>query len=111
MEFAVCPASEVRDWRALRGATRYPIHLRVTLLCDGHEFEAVTVDLSASGVLLRLIEPLPVGQNVEFLLEIPAGSMGFSVTAAVHGSGRIVRSYWKHGQPFAAAVIDDYRFQ
>jgi hypothetical protein len=111
MDFAVCPASGVEDGRALRGAVRYPLHLRVTLLCDGHECDAVTVDLSASGVLLRLHEPLPVGQMIEFLLEIPAGSMGFSVTAAVHGSGRIVRSYWKHGQPFAAAVIDDYRFQ
>lgn len=111
MEFAVCPASGVEDGRSLRGSVRYPIHLRVTLLCDGQESEAVTEDLSASGVLLRLIEPLPVGKYVEFLLEIPAGSMGLSVTAAVHGSGRIVRSFRKHGQPFAAAVIDDYRFQ
>jgi hypothetical protein len=37
--------------------------------------------------------------------------LDFSVTAAVHCSGRIVRSYWNNGQPFAAVVIDEYRFQ
>jgi hypothetical protein len=111
MEFAVCPVSGARDWRPLRGAVRYPLHLRVTLLCDGRASEAVTEDVSASGVLLRLHEPLSVGQTIEFLLEVPAGALGFSATAAVHGSGRIVRSYHRQGQPFAAAVIDDYRFQ
>ncbi len=111
MEFAVCPASGVRDWRPLRGAARYPLHLRVTLVADGCQMDAVTEDLSASGVLFRLNEPLREGQNIEFLLEVPAGALGFSVTAAVHCSGRIVRSYWKNGQPYGAAVIDDYRFQ
>jgi hypothetical protein len=83
----------------------------VTLLADGHEYEALTEDLSASGVLFRLREPLREGQQIDFLLEIPAGALEFSVTAAVHCSGRIVRSYRKNGQPFAAAVIDEYRFQ
>ncbi|HEX4005972.1 MAG TPA: PilZ domain-containing protein [Acidobacteriaceae bacterium] len=111
MEFAVCPAPGVRDWRPLRGAVRYPLQLRVTLLSDGRASDAVTEDLSASGVLLRLNEPLQTGQKIDFLLEIPSGALGFSTTAAVYGSGRVVRSYWMHGQPFAAAVIDDYRFQ
>ncbi|HTV13652.1 MAG TPA: PilZ domain-containing protein [Acidobacteriaceae bacterium] len=111
MEFAVCPVSGARDWRPLRGSVRYPLHLRVTLLCDGDQNEAVTEDVSASGILLRLQEPLQVGKAIEFLLEVPAGALGFSATAAVHGSGRIVRSYWKHEQPYAAAVIDEYRFQ
>ncbi|MGC2635935.1 MAG: PilZ domain-containing protein [Acidobacteriaceae bacterium] len=111
MEFAVCPISGVRDWRPLRGAVRYSMHLRVTLLDSGHASEAVTEDLSASGVLFRLDEPLMVGQPIEFLLEIPAGALDPSSTAAVHCSGRIVRAYWKQGRPYAAAVIDEYRFQ
>ena len=111
MEFAVCPVSGARDWRPLRGAVRYPLHLRVTLLCDGQQSEAITEDVSASGILLRLQEPLHAGQTIEFLLEVPAGALGFSATAAVHGSGRVIRSYSKHGQPYAAAVIDEYRFQ
>lgn len=111
MEIAVCQVCGKRDRHPLRGATRYPLQLRVALLCDGQQYEAVTEDLSASGVLLKLTEPLRVGQEIDFLLEIPAGVLEFSVTAAVHCSGRIVRSYWSNGQPFAGAVIDDYRFQ
>lgn len=111
MEFAVCPVSGARDWRPLRGAVRYPLHLRVTILCDGQQLEAVTEDVSASGILLRLQEPLEAGKTIEFLLEVPAGALGFSATAAVHGTGRIIRSYLKQQQPFAAAVIDEYRFQ
>ncbi|HTW48050.1 MAG TPA: PilZ domain-containing protein [Acidobacteriaceae bacterium] len=111
MEFAVCPVPGARNWRPLRGAVRYPLQLRVTLLCDGRESTAVTEDVSASGVLLRLQEPLRVEQTIDFLLEVPAGALGFSATAAVYGSGRVVRSYRRQGQPYAAVVIDDYRFQ
>jgi len=111
MESALCSTAGTRDWRPLRGAVRYPLHLRVTLLADGCKYEALTEDLSASGALFRLREVLREEQQIEFLLEIPAGTLEFSVTAAVHCSGRIVRSYWNHGMPFAAAVIDEYRFQ
>jgi len=100
-----------RDWSPARSAVRYPLHLRVTLLADNCDYEALTEDVSASGVLFRLQKPLREGLHIDFLLEIPAGMLEFSVTAAVHGSGRIVRSYWKHGQAFSAAVIDEYRFQ
>ncbi len=111
MESAICSSPGTCDWRPARGSVRYPLHLRVTLLADNREYEALTEDLSASGVLFRLQKPLPEESHIDFLLEIPAGSLDFSVTAAVHGSGRIVRSYWKQGQAFAAAVIDEYRFQ
>ena len=111
METAVCSSTSTLPRRSFRGAVRYPISLRVTVLADGHDNEALTGDFSASGCLLRLREPLREGQQIEFLVEIPAGTLDFSVTAAVHCSGRIVRSYWNNGQPFAAAVIDEYRFQ
>lgn len=111
MEIAVCQVSGARDWHPLRGATRYPLHLRTVLLCDGRQSEAITEDLSASGALLKVREPLRVGREIDFLLEIPAGVLEFSVTAAVHCRGRVVRSYWCNGRAFAAAVIDDYRFQ
>ncbi|MGA7524115.1 MAG: PilZ domain-containing protein [Acidobacteriaceae bacterium] len=111
METAICSSPGTCDWRPARGAVRYPLHLRVTLLADDRDDEALTEDLSASGVLFRLQQPLREGSHVDFLLEIPAGALGFSVTAAVHCSGSIVRSYWKQGQAFSAAVIDEYRFQ
>ena len=111
MEFAVCPVSDVRDGRPLRGAVRYPLHLQLPCLPMALISEAMTEDLSASGVLLRLQQPLQEGETIEFLLEIPAGALNFSATAAVQCSGKVIRSYWENGQPFAAAVIDDYRFQ
>lgn len=111
MESAVCPASGVCDDRPARGSVRYAIFLPATLLVNGEQSEAVTADLSASGVLFQLRNPLPTGQDVEFLVEIPAGTLEFSHTAAVHCRGRIVRSYSMDGTPWAAAVIDEYRFQ
>jgi hypothetical protein len=111
MESAVCPVSDARDGRPLRGAVRYPLRLRVVLLIDGHESVAITEDVSASGLLLQLHQPLRVGQMMDFLLEIPVGALGFSVTGAVQGSARVVRAYWKNGRPYVAAVIEEYRFQ
>jgi hypothetical protein len=107
MESAVCSSPGAHD----RGAVRYPLQLRVTLIAEGQDYEALTESFSASGVLLRLGKPLREGQQIEFLAEIPSGTVDFSVTAAVHCSGRIVRSYWNDDQPYAAAVIDEYRFQ
>jgi hypothetical protein len=111
METAICSDAKICDGQPARGSVRYPLHLPVTLLANGEQSEAETVDMSASGVLFRLRKPLHLGQGVEFLVEIPAGTLEFSQTAAVHCRGRIVRSYWKDGSPWAAAVIDDYQFQ
>lgn len=111
MEHAVYLEAGVRDWRSVRGAVRYPLHLRVTVLAGERQLEAVTEDVSASGVLFRLDEPLSDGLRVEFLLEIPQGAVETAATAAVHCAGHVVRSYRKRGQVFAAAVIDEYRFQ
>ncbi len=111
MEFAICSASKLRDDRPERGCVRYPLHLPATVLADGEPSEAVTADISSSGVLFQLRQPLHPGQDVEFLVQIPAGTLDFFHTAAMHCQGRIVRSYWKNGSPWAAAVIDEYRFQ
>lgn len=111
MESAICSATRTRDDRRARGSVRYPVRLPVTVLADGEQSEAVTADMSASGVLLQLHQPLHVGQDVEFLVEIPAGTLELTHTAAVHCRGRIVRSYWKDSSPWAAAVIDEYWFQ
>jgi hypothetical protein len=48
---------------------------------------------------------------VEFLIEIPEGTIGAQQTAAVHCTGRIVRSYVESSKAFAAAIIDEYSFQ
>ena len=110
MGIAVVPLTVMRE-RPFRGAVRYPLCLRVTFMVEGQDYQGFTEDISASGALLRLEKPVLIGQEIEFLVEIPAGVLELSVTAALHCSGRIIRSWWKDGEPRAAVVIDEYRFQ
>jgi PilZ domain-containing protein len=83
----------------------------VRILTENRELVGTTENISASGVLFRLEEKLALDVAVEFLLEIPAGNLCGEYTAAVHCLGRVVRSYRRHASCFAAAVIDEYRFQ
>jgi hypothetical protein len=62
-------------------------------------------------VLLHLDALLAPGTVVEFLIEIPKGTIAPNETAAVHCIGRIVRSYNESSEIYAAAVIDEYSFQ
>jgi hypothetical protein len=95
----------------LRTSVRFPLSLPVRLLASTREYDAVTDNISASGILFHLDELLAPGTEVEFLIEIPEGTIGPFQTAAVHCTGRIVRSYVECSKAFAAAVIDEYSFQ
>jgi hypothetical protein len=95
----------------LRAAVRFPITLPLHLVAAAKQYDAVTDNISASGILFHLDELLPPGTEVEFLIEIPEGTIGVQQTAAVHCTGRIVRSYVESAKAFAAAVIDEYSFQ
>lgn len=95
----------------VRCAVRFPLRLPVTILALGREFQAMTENISASGILFCLDEVLPVDTAVEFLVEVPAGVLNGQSTAAFHCLGRIVRSYQELASAYAAAVIDEYRFQ
>jgi len=95
----------------LRTSVRFPIALPLHLVAAAKQYDAVTDNISASGILFHLDELLPLGTEVEFLIEIPEGVIGAQQTAAVHCTGRIVRSYFESSKAFAAAVIDEYSFQ
>lgn len=95
----------------LRSAVRFPLALPVHVLVEKNYYEAVTDNISANGVLLRMHELLKPGTVVEFLIEIPEGTIAPNETAAVHCSGRVVRSYGIPSATYAAAVIDEYSFQ
>jgi len=94
-----------------RSAVRFPLALPVHLLVDARHYEAITDNISANGVLLRLDELLAPGTLVEFLIEIPEGTIAPNESAAVHCSGRVVRSFGLPSARYAAAVIDEYSFQ
>jgi PilZ domain len=95
----------------MRSSVRFPLSLPVRIFADSKQYEAVTDNISASGVLFHLDELLPPGTEVEFLIEIPEGNIGPFETAAVHCIGRVVRAYSVPPVAFAAAVIDQYSFQ
>ena len=97
--------------QGLRCAVRFPLVLPVHLMAGAKEYEAVTDNISANGVLLQTNELLSPGTVVEFLIEIPRGAIAPNETAAVHCLGRVVRSYRKPTKMYAAAVIDEYSFQ
>ena len=97
--------------KGLRSAVRFPLALPVQLVADEKLYEAVTRNISANGVLLQLGELLEPGTAVEFLIEIPEGTLAPDESAAVHCSGRVVRSYGILSRTYAAAVIDEYSFQ
>lgn len=98
-------------WEELRSAVRFPMHLPVLLMVAGEQVEAVTVNISHNGILLRVPHTISVETRLEFLLEVPKDIMSSGITAAIHCEGHVIRSYQEDSICFAAAVIDEYRFQ
>jgi hypothetical protein len=99
------------DANGVRTSVRFPIHLPVRIMAEDRELAATTENISSSGVLFRLEESIAVNVPVEFLLEIPAGNLTGNHAGAVHCLGHVVRSYEGRSSCYAAAVIDEYRFQ
>jgi hypothetical protein len=107
----IFPKISKSDPAEVRCAVRFPLCLPVRLMAEGQAYEGCTENMSANGVLLRLNKLLTPGQQVEFLVEIPQGAIGFQQTAAVHCAGRVTRSYREEPYAYTAAVIDEYCFQ
>ncbi len=98
-------------WEELRSAVRFPVHLPVLILVEGAEIEALTKNISHNGVLLEAPCSIREGTRLEFLLQVPPEVMMNGSTAAIHCVGHVVRAYEENSIHFAAAVIDEYRFQ
>jgi hypothetical protein len=104
------PAPEKPGVVEVRCAVRFPLSLPIRVITNHGAYDAVTENISASGVLFRLQEDLDVASPVEFLLKMPANVLGTDEDVVLHCFGRVVRSYEGAQQYHAAAVIDDYRF-
>ncbi len=87
------------------------MHLPVLVLVAGEQVEAVTVNISHNGVLLRMPCSIPGDAGLEFLLQVPKEVTMDNSTAAIHCAGHVVRTYQENGSCYVAAVIDEYRFQ
>ncbi len=98
-------------WEELRSAVRFPMHLPVLVMVAGEQVEAVTVNISHNGVLLRMPCSIPDDAGLEFLLQVPKEVTMDNWTAAIHCAGHVIRTYQEDGSCYVAAVIDEYRFQ
>ena len=92
----------------VRTAVRFPLHLDVRISWEKGEFNAITEDVSANGILFASEIGPPVGSRIEFTLAMPAGIMGASEDVKLHCIGRIVRHQQIAGKSLVAAVIDEY---
>lgn len=92
----------------VRTAVRFPLRLALRIQTPQGEIEAMTENVSASG-LLFVTERLPeIDSRVEFTMAMPSAVMGSSRDVSVHCVGRVVRHQQSGEEKLAAAVIDEY---
>jgi PilZ domain len=96
--------------KEVRCAVRFPLSLQAVVSGDRADSSALTRNVSASGVLLDVHDPLEVGQGIDFSIRMPGKILGSPSDVMVRCHGRVVRCSLSHGQYQAAATIDEYRF-
>jgi PilZ domain len=94
----------------LRAAVRFPLCVPVTVTTESGDFQAITENISANGVLFELATPLLVGSLVSFTIAMPAEAMGTPTDVVLHCFGRVVRCTSDVKTTHVAAVIDKYHF-
>jgi hypothetical protein len=94
-------------------APRFPLQLplRYRPIGDREWRQATTENISASGVLVRVPQPLQIDTKIEFRLALPSKSAAPGA-AEVAGRGRVVRIVTpSEANPTAFAVaFEDYDF-
>ena len=90
----------------VRAAVRFPLALPLRVKTVRGVVEAITVDVSANGLLFYAGWLPEVSSRIEFTMALPGLAMGNDVE--VHCVGRIVRHQRRSTDDLAAAVIDDY---
>ncbi len=96
--------------KEVRCAVRFPLSLQAVVSGNIAERSALTRNVSASGVLLDVHDPLEVGQGIDFSILMPGSILGSPCDVMVRCHGRVVRCSLDEGHYQAAATIDDYRF-
>ena len=92
----------------MRNAVRFPLHLFARVETQQGIVDAVTEDISASGVLFNMPFALGVDTHLRWTFEIPAVELGAPDDVKVQCVGRVV---WHGPAPQGrqvAVVIDGY---
>ncbi|RZU43488.1 PilZ domain-containing protein [Edaphobacter modestus] len=99
---------KLKEENPVRTAVRFPMKLPLQIQTSRGEFDAVTENISANG-LLFISDHLPeVNSRIEFTISMPSAVMGSATDVKIHCVGRVVRSFQQDGVKKAAAVIDEY---
>jgi hypothetical protein len=96
--------------KEVRCAVRFPLSLDAVISADEEHSTVLTRNVSASGVLLEVQDPLEVGQGIDFSIRMPGSILGAPTDVMVECHGRVVRCSLSQGLYQAAATIDEYRF-
>jgi len=94
----------------VRCAVRFPIALPVVLSSGREEVNAVTRNVSASGVVFEMKSPMKAGLEIHFSLRMPSTVLGTPRDVLVNCQGRVVRCSMNQSNYLAASTIDDYQF-
>jgi hypothetical protein len=94
----------------VRAAVRFPLTLPVVVSTGKSKYDALTSNVSASGVLFEMKSPLPIGEGINFSLRMPGQVLGSRHDVLVHCHGRVVRCSMSQSQSQVAATIDEYEF-
>jgi len=94
----------------VRCAVRFPLSLPMVLSEGQREIFALTRNVSASGVLFEVADPLQDKLQIHFSLRMPGTVLGTPRDVLVHCVGRVVRCSISQTQYLAAATIDEYQF-
>jgi hypothetical protein len=94
----------------LRAAVRFPLRIPIAVRTEAGDVGAMTVNISANGVLFDVPGCLEAGSIVSFTIPMPAEAMGTPEDVVVNCSGRVVRCNEIESGWQAAAVIDKYYF-
>jgi hypothetical protein len=104
----VAQRPKVVEENPVRTAVRFPMKLAIRVQTEQGEFQAVTENISANG-LLFVCDRLPdIDSRIEFTIAMPSAVMGSATDVTIHCIGRVVRHYIHGVEKKAAAVIDEY---
>ncbi len=92
----------------VRAAVRFPIQLPLTIKTVYGEFEGMTENISANGLLLVCAYLPEFDGAIEFTMAMPAEILGMETDVCIHCIGRIVRREPGPDRIKAAIVIDEY---
>ncbi len=94
----------------MRNGVRFPLHLNVHVETEDGGFDAVTEDVSASGVLFHTQAEAPaINTQLHWTMVLPADVMGSPTDTVVHCVGRVIWKKSGNGSQQIGAVIDTYR--